>query len=220
MIPYALGAIFVLFLVLAYIVIQGTRAALAWRTAASEGDVKVIRDIVEDALNGWRSMKRPKPVAVEVWRGIQSMQLVEVGPEYVHISCQAESEYKLADGRWIEVRNPLQDGIAVAARAADMAYYDLPHFRPRYLQLDVYSTTREESGVTRRDCILTLLADREEARHIDWEEATPEQIVEALGGVYHLSDTGRPLPIDPIVPPADLLPAPEEPSTEAAEAHP
>ena len=92
MLQWALLVIFILFLILAYIVVQGTRAALAWRKAAAEGDTKVIRDIVEDSLNGWRSQKRPKPVPVEVWRGIQSMVLVDVEADFVRVSATAESE--------------------------------------------------------------------------------------------------------------------------------
>ena len=217
---WAVLGIFIGFLVIAYIVMQGTRAAMAWRKAAAAGDVKVIRDIVEDSLNGWRSAKRPKLVPVEVWRGVQSLQLVDVGPEYVRLSCQAEGEYKLANGAWIEVRNPLQEGMAIVARAADLVFYDLPHFRPRFFQIDVYSTTRAETGVTRRDCILSLLADREQARAIDWEEWTPDQIADALGATYRLSETGRPMPIEPLTAPAELVPPAEAPAPpKAAEAH-
>src|SRR5450759_4796965 len=92
---------------------QGTRAAFAWRTAADKGDLDVIHDIMEDALNGWSTQKRPKPVAPEVWRGIQSLQLAGLASGYVRVSCVAASEYKMQDGRWIELRNPLQEGMAI-----------------------------------------------------------------------------------------------------------
>ncbi len=80
MLPWAILAIFIGFLGLAYIMIQGTRAALAWRTAAAAGDLTVIRDIIDDSIKHWSSQKRPKPVAPEVWRGIQSLQLVSLAP--------------------------------------------------------------------------------------------------------------------------------------------
>jgi hypothetical protein len=83
---WAVIGIFIAFLVFAYIIIQGTRAALAWRKAAAAGDVKVIRDIVEEALGAWRSMKRPKEVPADVWRGVQSMQFIDVGPEFVRVN--------------------------------------------------------------------------------------------------------------------------------------
>ena len=197
MMQWALLGLAILFLIVAYIIVQGTRAAMAWRQAAAAGDVKVIRDIVEDALGAWRSMKRPQQVPTEVWRGIQSMQAVDVGADFVRVSCQAESEYKLVDRRWIEVRNPLQEGMAITARAADMLLYELPHFRPGQVQIDVYTTYRETDGATKRDCILSTATSREVAKGVDWEEWTSEQIVEALGGRYRLSGSGRPLPVRP-----------------------
>ncbi len=95
---WAVLGLFIMFVIVTYIVVQGTRAALAWRKAAAEGDVKVIRDIVEDSLGAWRSMKRPKEVSPDVWRGIQGMQIVEVDAELVRVSCQAEGDYRLVNG--------------------------------------------------------------------------------------------------------------------------
>ncbi|HEY8768551.1 MAG TPA: hypothetical protein VIP09_15035 [Dehalococcoidia bacterium] len=212
MLQWALLGIFIGFLGLAYIMIQGTRAALAWRTAADKGDLDVIRDILEDALKGWSTQKRPKPIAPEVWRGIQSLQLAGLASGYVRVSCVAASEYKMQDGRWIELRNPLQEGMAVTAKAADMLLYEVIHYRPEKLQIDVYTDYRDDSGSTRRQCVLSTLASRDQAREINWEEWTPEQIVEALGGHYSLGDSGRPMPIEPIAPPEP----PAEEQTERA----
>lgn len=197
MMQWALLGLAILFLIVAYIIVQGTRAAMAWRKAAEAGDEKVIRDIVDDALAVWRSVKRPKQVPPEVWRGVGSMQVVDVGADFVRVSCQAESEYQLQNGRWIEVRNPLQEGMAITAQAADMLLYELPHFRPERIQIDVYTTYREADGATKRDCILSTAPSRETAKRVDWEEWTPDQIVEALGGRYRLSESGRPLPVRP-----------------------
>ena len=140
---WALLGISIFVLILTYIVVQGTRAAMAWRTAAAAGDVKVIREIVQDSLDGWRSTKRPKTVAPEVWRGVQSLQIVEVRPDLVRVSCQAESEYKMIEGRSVETANPLQSGMATTARAMDMLMYELPHYKPERVQIDVYATFRE-----------------------------------------------------------------------------
>ncbi len=169
---------------------------MAWRNAAAAGDVKVIRDIVDGALSAWCSMKRPKDIAPEVWRGVQSMQIVEVAPEFVRVSCQAEGEYKLLNGRWVETANPLQEGMAITARALDMLLYELPHFKADRVQVDVYTTFREAAAKTRRVCILSTLTSREDAREVDWEEWTPVQIVDALGGRYHMGDFAQPLPIE------------------------
>jgi hypothetical protein len=203
MLTWALVAIFILFLILAYIILQGTRAALAWREAARKGDVTVIRDIVEDAIKVWGSQKRPKDVAAEVWRGVQSMQLVDVASDYVRVSVAAESEYRLEDGQWVEIRNPLQEGISITAKVADMLFYELIHYRPSEVQVDVYTQYRDETGVSRRECILSTRATLDLAKKIDWEEWPADDIVRALGGVYRLSDTGRPLPIQPYERPKD-----------------
>src|SRR3972149_6005607 len=71
-------AVAVLFVVVGYIVLQGTRASMAWRKAASGGDEDVVRQILEDAIASWRSVKRPKDVAPDVWRGVQAVALVDV----------------------------------------------------------------------------------------------------------------------------------------------
>jgi len=188
--------LFILFLLVTYIVVQGTRAALAWRKAAAEGDVKVIRDIVEDALGAWRSMKRPKEVPAEVWRGIQSMQVVEVDAELVRVSCQAEGDYRLIDGRWVETANPLHEAMAVTAKALDMLLYELPHYKPGQVAIDAYMTMREADRRTERVCILSTTATRDDAREVDWEEWTPAQIVEALEGRYRMDDLGQPLALE------------------------
>ncbi len=196
MMQWALLGLGILFLIVAYIIIQGTRAAIAWRKAADAGDVKVIRDIVEDALSVWRSMKRPKEVPVDIWRGVQSMQMVDAGPDFVRVSCQAESQYKLVNGGWIEATSPLQEGMAITARAADMLLYELPHFKPERIQIDVYISFREAAGAPQRVCILSTTTTREAARRVDWEEWTPEQIVDELGGRYRLGERGEPLSIE------------------------
>jgi len=198
MLVYAIIGLFVMFLFITYIVVQGTRAALAWRQAAEKGDTKVIQDIVEDAIKGWSGQKRPKPVAAEVWRGVQSMQLVGVEADFVHVSVSAQSDYQLVNGAWVEIRNPLQEGFGITAKAADMLLYELVHYKPARIQIDVYTQYRNENGVTHHECVLSTCTDRETAKGVDWEEWTAEEIVRALGGMYRLSENGRPLPVAPI----------------------
>jgi len=199
---WGLLALVIVFLIVAYIVIQGTRAAMAWRKAAAAGDVDVIRRIVEDAISAWQAIRRPKEVTPEVWRGIHSMEVVDIGPDSVRVSCQAESEYRLLDRRWVEMANPLQQGIAITPRAVDMLLYELPHVSLQQVQVDIYTTFRQPDGSSGRHCILSTTATREAARKVDWEEWTPAEIVEALGGRFRLGDSGQPLPIDPEPAPA------------------
>lgn len=209
---WAVLGLFILFLILTYIVVQGTRAALAWRKAAAEGDVKVILHIVEDSLAAWRSIKRPKEVPADVWRGIQSLQVVEVDAELVRVSCQAEGDYRLLNGRWVETANALHEAMATTAKGLDMLLYELPHYKPGRVQIDAYMTMREADRLTERVCILSTTATRDDARQLDWEEWTPSQIVEALGGHYRMDDLGQPLPIE--------VEAPKSPETEDAGAPP
>jgi hypothetical protein len=204
MLPWALLGLTILFLIVTYIVVQGSRAAMAWRTAAAAGDLKVIRMIVEDSLSAWRSMKRPKVVPPDVWRGVQSMQLTDLGEDYVRVSCQAQSEHLMRDGVWAEVKNPLQQGIEITARAADMLFYEMPHYRPQRIQVDVYTAFREGEGPTRNVCIMSTATDRERAREVDWEEWAPGDIADTLGARYRPGEFGQPLPIE-VDPPSGLL---------------
>jgi hypothetical protein len=189
-------AIVLIFLVVAYIVTQGTRAALAWRRAAAAGDVDVIRQLLEESITGWRSMKRPKEVAPDVWRGVQSVDLIDVGSDSARVSCQVESEYRLVGGRWVEEANVLQEGMAVTVRLADMLMYDVPNLRLASARIDVYTSFRDPQGGALRACILTTTVRREVASGVDWEEWTPAEIVDALGGRYLLGERGDALPIE------------------------
>ncbi len=191
-------AIVIIFIVVGYIVLQGTRASLAWRKAAAGGDVEVIRQMLEETITSWSSMKRPKEVAVDVWRGVQSIELVDVAADSARVSCQVESEYRMLEGRWVEVSNPLQGGMAVTARLADMLLYDVPNLRLASVRIDVYTSFRDPEGAAERTCILSTDGSREAARGVDWEEWTAAEIVDALGGRYRLGERGAALPIDPI----------------------
>ena len=189
-------AITIVFIVVGYVVLQGTRASLAWRRAAAAGDVEVIRRMLEEAIASWRSMKRPKEVASDVWRGVQSVELVDVAPDSARVSCQVESEYRLVDGRWTEVTSPLQEGMAVTARLADMLLYDVPNLHLAAARIDVHNTFRGPEGAAERACIVTTNARREVAGEVDWEGWTPAEIVDAFGGRYRLGERGAALPID------------------------
>jgi hypothetical protein len=197
MMPWAILGIFIGFLLMTYIIVQGTRAALAWRQAAAAGDVKVITDIVEGAIKAWSSQKRPREVLPEVWRGVQSMQLTAVTADFVGVSCVSESEYRMDAGRWVEIRNPLQAGFGIAVKVLDLMFYELPHHRPDSVQVDVYTNYRDQGGATERECILSVRATRDEARAVDWDEWTAEEMVRSLNGLYRLGPTGHPLPVEP-----------------------
>lgn len=190
-------AITIIFIVVGYMVLQGTRASLAWRKAAAGGDVDVIRQMLEESIAAWRSVKRPKEVAPDVWRGVQSVELVDVASDSARVSCQVESEYRLVDGRWVEITGPLQEGLAVTVRLADMLLYDVPNLSLPAVRIDVHTTFRDPDGASQRACILTTTVSREVAREVDWEGWAAAEIVDAFGGRYRLGERGAALPIDP-----------------------
>jgi uncharacterized NAD-dependent epimerase/dehydratase family protein len=150
---------------------------------------------MEESIADWRSMKRPKEIAPDVWRSVQSVDLIDVGPDSARVSCQVQSEYRLLNGRWVEVANALEEGMAVTARLADMLLYDVPNLRLASARIDVHTTFRDPEGGSQRACILTTTARRETARQVDWEASTPAEIVDALGGRYRLGERGDALPI-------------------------
>lgn len=196
---WALLGMAIIFVLVAYVVIQGTRASMAWRKAAADGDVKIIAEIVEDSLKEWSSKKKPKEVAVDAWRGLQSTQLVEVAADFVRVSCQAESNYRLVKGNWVEASNPLQTGMTITAKVAEMVLYDLPHFRPPRIQVDIYTTFRS-GDVSTRACIMSIEIDRKAAVDVDWDEWTGEEISDFLGARYRMGERGQPLPIEVAAP--------------------
>ena len=191
----ALGICFVIF---AWMIIQGTRGALAYRRQAAAGDVSVIQEIVEGAINAWRSSRRPKPVDPGVWRGVQSMELIDVGADFVRVSVQAESNYQRVSGQWLEVTSVLQDGMAITAKSTEMLLYELPNVKLNKAQVDVFTSFRDHNGQASRHCILSTVALRDvAANQVDWDEWTPREIVEVLGGRYRSGKSGSVLPIDP-----------------------
>jgi hypothetical protein len=135
-------------------------------------------------------------LALAVWLGVQTMEVVDVGADYVQVSCSAEGEYKMVEGRWLETKSPLQEAMAIGAKATEMLLYELPHLRLDRVVVDVYTTYRDAAGA-RRERILTCNARREDARQVDWDEWTPQQITERLGARYRLGEHGQALPLSP-----------------------
>src|SRR5207247_9190810 len=114
--------------------------------------------------------------------------------EVGRVAGQAGGDFRLLNGRWVETANPLHEAMAVTVKGLDMLLYELSHYKPGRVQIDVYMTMREADRATERVCILSTTATRENARQIDWEEWTPAQIVEALSGRDRMDDLGQPTP--------------------------
>ena len=193
---WALIGIAVVGLMLAYVVWQGMRAANKYRELAAAGDIPTIRLIIDEALAEWRSGRPPKGLPPAVWAGVQAIDVLDVGPDYVHVSCSAEGEYKMEEGRWRETKSPVQEAMAIAAKAMEMLFYELPHMKMARVVVDVYTTYRDDAGA-RRERILACDVWREDARQVNWDEWTPQQITERLNARYRLGEHGQVLPLSP-----------------------
>ncbi len=193
---WAVLGLTVVFLFFSWVIVQGTRAQLAYRKAIAAGDMDVIREVVEQTLEQWRSMKRPKEVPPNVWRGVQSMELVSLDPSHIRVSVSAEGQYRMVDGRWQEVSSALDEAMAITAKALEMLFYDIPNVRMPWARVDAYTTFRTADGRAERRCILTTTASRQAARNVDWDSWTPAQVVSYLEGRYRLDERGQPLPLE------------------------
>lgn len=193
---FGIGIVLLLFLAVGWVIVQGTRAQLYWRKRVDEGDVEAITALVTEEIARWKMARVPKGADPDAWRGVQSAELVSATPDGIRLSATAEGTFAMAGGERREVRGALQQAMAVTAKLADMAFYDIPNVRLPYVQVDVYSTFRDELGTAQR-CVLSTLCTREIADALDWDEMSGEEVVRAFGGRYLLDDRGNPLPIDP-----------------------
>lgn len=181
---------------IAYAIIQETRAQRHWRGLTEAGDVDAIGKILETETERWRTERVPKGIAAALWHGVQTIELVDVGGDFARVSCSTEGQYAMADGRRQEVSSPLQEGMKLTRKLADMLFYDIPNLRLDHAQIDVYTTFREESGLASQHCILSTIIDRSRAQEIDWDAASDEEFVHHFGGRFSLDSRGA-HPIDP-----------------------
>jgi hypothetical protein len=196
---WALLGLSIVFLFISWVIVQGTRAQLAYRRAIAAGDLDVLRQVVQEALEQWRTMKRPRDVPPPVWRGIQGMELVSLDTDHIRVRLLAEGEFQMIDGEWREVRNPLEQGMSLTAKALEMLLYDIPNVRLPWAQVDIYTPYRDQTGRPQLRCILSTAAHREAARRVDWDTWTPKQIVDYFGGRYRLGPEGEPLAVEPLM---------------------
>lgn len=188
--------VLLLFLTIGWFIMQGTRAQMHWRQRAADGDTEIITMLVEDEVARWHTMRMPKGVDASAWRGLQTTELVEVKPDGFRLSATADAKYEMVNGQRTQTSGQLQEAMKVTAKVADMALYDIPNIRTPWVQVDIYTSFRDESGATQR-CILSTTAQREIADDLAWDEMDAEEVVRAFNGRYLLDDRGNPLPISP-----------------------
>lgn len=193
--------ILVVFL-LAYVVWQETRAQRYWRQLVEAGDLDAIRQILDTELGRWRSGRLPRAVPAQVWAGVQRAEVTDVSPRAVWLSTSAEGQYGTVDGQRREVSTPLDEGMKIFAKLAELSLYDLPHLRFEKVHIDVYSTFRGRDGSATQRCILSGTMDRGTAAEIDWDSDPPEAIVHRCGARFRRSERGAVLSIEPESTPA------------------
>ena len=203
---FAIGLVLLMFLLVGYVVIQGTRTQLAWRKSVEEGDVDAIHTMVSDELKRWKGMRMPKGTEPGVWHGVQSAELLEVSPDGVRVSALAEGQFALVTGERREISNSLAEGLKVTAKLADMMLYDIPNVRLPYVQVDIYSTYRDDAGTAQR-CIISTRAERAIGDDLDWDGMEAEEVVRAFGGRYRADERGNAMPIEVDAPPRNSVPA-------------
>ncbi len=197
---WAVLGLFIFGLIMIYTMWQGARAQIKYREEVSAGNMPVIEEVVNGELERWRTQRPPRQVPLSVWNGVRAMETVSLDTNSIHVSCNAEGQYRMAEGLWQEVSSPLQEGMAVAGKVIELLLYEIPHFRPDRVQVDVYTTFRDPSGSVTRGRILTCSTDRERARNVDWDSGTPKEIIDALSGDYESANP----PENPIINTAHL----------------
>lgn len=186
-------------LFIAYVIIQETRAQRHWRKLVERGDISAIEALVRAEIERWRTQRPPKEVPTSLWHGVQTVELQAVGRDYVRVSATAEAQYAVVEGQRQEVSSALHEGMKITVKLADMLLYDIPNVRLQKVQIDIYTTFRDMSGISTQHCILSTIFDRRVAADLDWDESGPEEIIAAVGGRYQLNEQGAAQPIDPEV---------------------
>lgn len=186
------------------IIVREAATQRFWRRKVEEGDLEMITQLVQAEAQAWRSERPPKGVPAAVWQGVQGVELLSIQRDYVHASTTAEPQFAFVGGARKQVTSALDEAKRIVARLAERFFYDIPHVRLERVQIDCYSTFHDAGGDALQRCILSVVAQREDAAQIDWESDSPEVIAERLGARSHVDERGAALPIEPEAEPGRL----------------
>jgi hypothetical protein len=100
------------------------------------------------------------------------------------VSCNADGEYALVNGRRLETSSPLSEGMKITTKLAEMLLYDVPNVKLDHFQIDVYTSFRDESGHAEPRCILSTLVRRSLVEDFDWENDTAASFIEVNGARF------------------------------------
>src|SRR5262245_29759496 len=123
------GIIFVVLILtfVSYAIIQETRAQLHWRGLVQKGDLEAIKTLLSEEVESWHTARVPRGVPALLWHGIQTVEIIEVSAKGVRVSSTADAEHAFVDGRRVESSSPLDEGMKITMKLADMLLYDVPN---------------------------------------------------------------------------------------------
>jgi hypothetical protein len=183
-VEWGILVIVLLLLFTGFVIVQETARQMHWRGLVENGDLEAIRTLIEDEIEGWRESRVPRGTPALLWHGIQTAELLDVTPTSARVSCNAEGEYALVGARRIETSSPLIEAMKITKRLAEMLLYDVPNVKLDHVQIDVYTSFRDENGHAEPRCILSTLIARGTVEHIDWEETEPADFVSLTEGRF------------------------------------
>ena len=122
---YGVIVILIILLLTAYVIVQETRAQMHWRGLVQNGDVEAVRHLLDVETETWRTSRVPKGTSALLWHGVQTVNLLDVASDAARVSCSAEGEYALTDGKRLEISSPLNEGMKITLKLAEMLFYDV-----------------------------------------------------------------------------------------------
>ncbi len=190
--------IIVVLVFVAYAIVQETRAQLHWRGLVEQGDVTAIRALLENEIERWHTERVPRGTPALLWHGVQTVELLDVSAKGAHLSCSAEGESALVGGRRVETSSPLAEGMKITLKLAEMALYDVPNVKLDHVQIDVYTSFREEAGRSEARCILSTRVERGRVEQLDWEDTAAPDFVSLNEGRFTATANGSLQAVEPL----------------------
>jgi hypothetical protein len=190
--------ILVILVLVAYVIVQETRAQMHWRGLVAEGDVTAIRQLIEDEVEHWHDARVPRGTPALLWHGVQTVELTDVGATAARFNCSAEGEFSLIEGRRVETSSALNEGMKITMKLSEMILYDIPNVKLDRLQVDVYTAFRDESGHAEPRCILSTRVERAAVEHIDWDATLATEFASLNSGRFEADESGRIHAIEPL----------------------
>jgi len=190
--------IVLILLVTSYVIIQETRAQMHWRGLVESGDLDAIRTLVSEEVERWHTERVPRGTPALLWHGVQTVELIDVQADGVRVSCSAEGESALVEGRRTETSSPLTEGMKITLKLAEMLLYDIPNVKLDHVQIDVYTSFRDTSGRAESRCILSTRVERRHVEHIDWDGTEPADFVTLNDGRFVADGSGSLHGVEPL----------------------